>query len=105
MTDLSDFISDNYGLCSLGPNCECLKQGNTWLGKACQNWRPVPYRSWDEMLEASRQKSPDRYFRTDEIDVLRQQLRENVERAVEIQKQRGHGPNPRIAAMRGDDNV
>jgi len=38
---------DNYGSCSMGAKCACLKgeNGPEWLGEACLNWTPIGFDS------------------------------------------------------------
>ena len=55
MSDLSDYIADNYGECVRDTDCYfandgCRKIG--WLGRACPHWRPVMARDWDELAAA-----------------------------------------------------
>lgn len=40
---------DYYGRCNVSP-CICLKPRNPWLGRACQNWTPIGFRSHAEMM-------------------------------------------------------
>jgi hypothetical protein len=54
MTELSDYIKDNYGHCkTYDPNvresCACLKNGH--IGRLCPNWVAVSENNWEKMIE------------------------------------------------------
>lgn len=57
---LADYIADHYGACGLDNNCECLKPGKPWLGRACAHWKPVEARTWEELIELVRKRSKRR---------------------------------------------
>jgi hypothetical protein len=43
---LVEYLAENYGECTLR-DCRCLK--TSWLGTACQHWRPCGVKTWDEL--------------------------------------------------------
>lgn len=53
MTDLAEYLLDNYGTCELEAGCYwcpgCLKNG--WLGRACPHWKPLGVTTWEELRE------------------------------------------------------
>lgn len=48
MTELAEYIADNYGVCRVEP-CDCLRYG--WKGRMCRNWKPVEARNWEELRD------------------------------------------------------
>ena len=54
MTDLEQYIKNNYGSCLLAQSCLCIKPGAIWLGLSCSNWKPVTCKTWDELFELVR---------------------------------------------------
>lgn len=44
-------LLDLYGTCAMGPNCICLKRGNTWYGRLCASWRSNGWLTYDDMLK------------------------------------------------------
>lgn len=51
MTDLAEYLANNYGTCALDGGCTCLRTPNSWEGKTCRSWRPTPARNWKELKE------------------------------------------------------
>jgi hypothetical protein len=54
MTELSDYIKDNYGYCKtydpkIRDSCACLREG--YKGRLCPNWVAVSENNWEEMIE------------------------------------------------------
>jgi hypothetical protein len=45
---LEEYIADHYGIC-IADVCKCLKTG--WMGRNCDNWRPVNAKNWDELIK------------------------------------------------------
>lgn len=54
MSDLEEYIKDEYGICTLGRFCDCLKPNVPWLGRACNNWIPAPVKDWEELAVYAR---------------------------------------------------
>jgi len=47
--NLEEYLLDNYGLCKLGDECDCIQpikrtspvSFNPWLGRLCPNWQSI----------------------------------------------------------------
>ena len=46
VTDLANYLADNYGRCEL-KRCTCLRYG--WMGRQCRHWTPLGVKDWDEL--------------------------------------------------------
>lgn len=53
MNELAEYMLDNYGTCTRGADCSCLRL--EWLGRACVHWRPAGVKSFDELALLNRQ--------------------------------------------------
>lgn len=45
--NLSEYLLDNYGKCSRGAFCICLK--SNWIGQQCQCWIPLGVTTYEEL--------------------------------------------------------
>lgn len=53
------YIADNYGTCALRGACLCRRPGRPWMGRACRNWKPVAWRTFEEMRAALSKKQKE----------------------------------------------
>ena len=42
-------IENNYGKCTLGKKCSCLRSG--WKGNHCLNWISLEQKTFEEMIQ------------------------------------------------------
>jgi hypothetical protein len=55
MSDLSDYLADNYGRCRLagsGIACVCIKGG--WRSQGCKHWISSNASNWSDLRELQR---------------------------------------------------
>jgi hypothetical protein len=61
MTDEEIAYLNNYGTCTLGEGCLCIRGahpefGPKWSGLACQNWQSLGARSHEDLIRIAKER-------------------------------------------------